>query len=240
MGADDARATPAYDAVAKEYVAQNESGPYNALYERPAVIELLGDVRGKRVLDVGCGAGPLSQWLVEHGARVVGFDVSPAMVTLARERALPEAEFHVADLARPLAFAPDGAFDVAVASLVMHYLRDWAAPLRELHRVLAPGGTLVLSTHHPADDIRLSSTGNYFGVELLQDRWELGDTAFDIEYWRRPLTAMFSAFAETGFTVDVLREPMPVEECRTKFPDDWEYLTTKPAFVFFRLEATPV
>src|SRR5262249_45021234 len=134
----------------------------------------------------------------------------------------------------------DGAFDVAVGSLVMHYLRDWVGPLRELRRVLVPGGTLVLSTHHPADDIRLSATGNYFGVELLDDRWRLGATLFDVQFWRRPLTAMFLAFSEAGFTVEVLQEPMPIEACRTEFPDEWEYLTTKPAFVFFRLRANVV
>ncbi len=235
MSSEDAPTTAAYDAVAKEYAAANETSPYNALYERPAVIELLGNVREKRVLDAGCGAGPLSQWLVENGASVVGFDVSPAMVAIARERALPDASFHVADLARPLEFLPDGAFDVAVGSLVFHYLRDWGGPLRELHRVLAAGGKLVLSTHHPADDIGLSASGNYFGVELLHDRWELGGKVFEVEFWRRPLTAMFSAFSEAGFTVEVLREPMPIEACRTQFPHEWAQLTTKPAFVFFAL-----
>lgn len=53
----------AYDAVAHEYAATNETAPFNALYERPAVIDLLGDVRAKRVLDVGCGSGVLSHGL---------------------------------------------------------------------------------------------------------------------------------------------------------------------------------
>jgi SAM-dependent methyltransferase len=237
MGADDLRGAAAYDSVAEEYAAGSETGPYNALYERPAVIELLGDVSGKRVVDVGCGSGPLSQWLVESGASVVGFDVSSALVRLAEARGLSGASFHVADLAEPLLFLSDASFDVAVGSLVLHYLRDWAAPLRELHRVLVPGGTLVLSTHHPAQDIDLSPASNYFGVELLHDRWDLGGKVFDVHFWRRPLGAMFSAFADAGFTVDELREPMPVEECRTRFPDTWEALTTKPAFVFFKLTA---
>lgn len=237
MSGEDVEDSAVYDAVAKDYAAANETKPYNALYERPAVIELLGEVSGKRVLDVGCGAGPLSQWLVEHGATVVGFDISSAMLALARERHLPDATFHIADLAEPLAFLPDGAFDVAVASLVMHYLRDWEAPLSELRRVLVPGGSLILSTHHPADDIKLSTTGNYFGLELLHDQWQMGATMFDVDFWRRPLTAMFSAFSEAGFTVEIMREPMPDEACRTQFPETWETLTSKPAFIFFRLVA---
>jgi hypothetical protein len=110
-------------------------------------------------------------------------------------------------------------------------------PLRELRRVLRSSGKVVLSTHHPADDIRLSQSRNYFATEYLRDRWALGENVFDVHFWRRPLTAMFSAFETAGFTVEILQEPMPVEECRNWFPDAWESLTTEPAFVFFRLVA---
>ncbi|MGD0386419.1 MAG: class I SAM-dependent methyltransferase [Solirubrobacteraceae bacterium] len=238
MRADDSRGAAAYDSFAAEYATANETAPYNALYERPAVIELLGDVHGRRVLDVGCGSGTLSQWLVESGASVVGFDISPAMLAIARERGLSGASFHVADLARPLTFVPDASFDLAVASLVFHYLRDWAAPLRELSRGLVPGGTLVLSTHHPAMDVGLSAGGDYFGLELVQDRWDLGGRVVDVQFWRRPLSAMFASFTDAGFSVEGVHEPMPVDACRTRFPEAWEELTTKPSFVFFRLAKT--
>ena len=214
----------------------NETAPYNALYERPAVINLLGDVASKRVLEVGCGSGVLAQHLVEHGAEVVGFDASAGMVEIAAGRRLPNAEFRVADLAEPLTFVADASFDLAVGSLVMHYLHDWVAPLRELRRALRSDGALILSTHHPAQDVALSTDGNYFATEYLQDRWSLGTTTFDVQFWRRPLTAMFSAFAAAGLVVDVLQEPMPIEACRELHPDAWAGLTTKPAFVFFRLK----
>jgi SAM-dependent methyltransferase len=234
----DAGAPTAYDAMARHYAAANETSAYNALYERPAVIDLAGEVSGRRVLDVGCGSAALSSWLVERGAQVVGFDLSPAMIDIARERELPNTSFHVADLAQPLIFLPDDAFDLAVASLVLHYIRDWVQPLRELRRVLAPNGCLVLSTHHPAKDIELSNSGNYFEIELVRDRWGCAGREFDVNFWRRPLSAMFAAFTEAGFTVEVVREPMPVDACRTRFPDDWEELTTQPAFLFFRLLPT--
>lgn len=229
----DARAT--YDAVAREYAVMNQTAPYNALYERPAVISLLGDVAAKRVLDVGCGSGILSQHLVEHGAEVVGFDASAEMIAIAKARALENAEFRVADFAEPLTFLADGSVDLAVGSLVMHYLHDWVAPLRELRRVLRRDGALVLSTHHPAQDVALSRDGNYFATEHLHDRWSLETTTFDVQFWRRPLTAMFSAFAAAGLTLDIVQEPMPIDECRQLHPDAWAALTTKPAFIFFRL-----
>jgi SAM-dependent methyltransferase len=227
---------PVYDSMAREYAADVEDNAYNALYERPGLISLLPPVAGRRVLEAGCGSGPLAAWLVGRGAEVVGFDTSAALVQIARSRGLPGARFEVADLSEPLSFG-DHSFDVAVAGLVMHYLRDWVGPLHELRRVLRPGGALVFSTHHPANDLELSETGDYHATELLTDRWEKGGRSFEVRFWRRPLSAMFDAFAEAGFTVERVGEPLPLPECRERFPEAWERLTTRPWFLFFRLRA---
>jgi SAM-dependent methyltransferase len=232
----DARAIATYDAMAEDYETGDK--PYNALYERPAIKAMLGDPAGRRVLDVGCGSGPLAAWLADRGADVVGFDGSAEMVRLARERDIDRAEFHHADLRRRLDFLDDDSFDLAVASLVLHYLRDWVPPLRELSRVLRPGARLVVSTHHPANDIALSVTGNYFDTELLTDRWTFSGKEFTVRFWRRPLSAMFAAFEQAGLRVMSFEEPQPLPECRERFPEAWEALTTKPAFAFFTLAPT--
>ena len=119
-----------YDSFAQSYSRSNESGLFNAYYARPAMIELAGDVRGRRVLDAGCGSGLLAEALRAKGAIVTGFDSSPAMVELARQRLGEDADLLVADLSRPLPYA-DGSFDDVVVSLVLHYLEDWTAPLAE-------------------------------------------------------------------------------------------------------------
>jgi ubiquinone/menaquinone biosynthesis C-methylase UbiE len=59
-----------------------------------------------------------------------------------------------------LSFAQDGSFDLIVASLVMHYVRDWHAVLGEFRRVLKPDGAVVFSTHHPAMDWQLHAAGS--------------------------------------------------------------------------------
>lgn len=235
----DAEAAVTYDGMAEAYEKAMVEGerPFNSLYERPAIISMLPDVAGKRVLDVGCGSGPISDWVVSRGAaQAVGFDASAAMVRLAQQKQIERATFQVADLARPLDFLADASFDLAVASLVLHYLREWVEPLRELRRVLKPQGVLVLSTHHPASDIALSATGNYFGTELLEERWRMDDREFDVRFWRRPLTDMFSAFEEAGFSVLTFLEPQPLPECRSQFPEAWQKLTTRPGFAFFKLQ----
>jgi SAM-dependent methyltransferase len=225
-----AGARETYDAMAADYVAHVEANPYTALYEAPGLRALLPDVRGRRVLDAGCGGGRTSAWLVEQGADVVGIDVSAELLRIARER-LPSASFLAADLAEPLPFE-DGSFDVVVSSLAMHYLRDWTPTLGELRRI---ADMVVLSTHHPAMDAELAESGDYFAVELLVDRWVVGGREHEVRFWHRPLSRMFREIAEAGFRVDELSEPQPLPEMRERFPEAWERLTKNPHFLFLRL-----
>jgi SAM-dependent methyltransferase len=218
-----------------DYVAHVEANPYTALYEAPGLQALLPPVAGLRVLDAGCGGGRTSAWLAEQGARVVWIDVSPELLRLARER-VPSGSFSFADLGEPLPFE-DGSFDVVVASLVMHYLRDWVPPLRELRRVLRADGVVVLSTHHPAMDAELAESGDYFAVELLVDRWVVGGREHEVRFWHRPLSRMFREIAEGGFRVDALSEPQPLPEMRERFPEAWKRLSRNPHFLFLRLVA---
>src|SRR5215813_1078052 len=117
-----------YDGFAEAYAASNENNLVNAYYERPAMLALAGDVAGRRILDAGCGAGPLFAALRDRGAIVTGFDKSAGMLELARRRLGDEADLQVADLASPLPI-PDDTFDDVTASLVLHYLQDWAPAL---------------------------------------------------------------------------------------------------------------
>lgn len=224
-----------YDAMAADYDAHVETSPYTALYEAPGLQALLPPLAARRVLDVGCGTGRTSARLADAGAEVVGFDASPEMLRRASAR-VPSAAFLLADLGEPLPFG-DGSFDLAVASLVMHYLRDWVAPLRELRRVLRPGGAFVLSTHHPAMDFELSPSGDYFATEMAVDRWVLGGREYVVRFWRRPMSELFRAIEDGGFRIDVFDEPQPLPECRDRFPDAWEQLTRRPRFLFLRLLA---
>src|SRR3954454_18991621 len=137
-----------YDSFAEAYTAETENSLVNAYYERPAMLTLAGDVVGRRILDAGCGSGPLSAALRDRGAVVTGIDASAGMLALARRRLGDDVALHVVDLSDRLPFA-DGAFDDVVASLVLHYLEDWGPTLAELRRVLGPGGRLIASVDHP-------------------------------------------------------------------------------------------
>src|SRR6476659_1112790 len=78
-----------YDSVADRYARRVDSAPYNAFYERPAmlsIVDSLPDIHGRSVLDAGCGTGWYAEQLRARGARVTAVDESRRMLSYARER----------------------------------------------------------------------------------------------------------------------------------------------------------
>lgn len=231
------RTAEQYNAMAESYAAEAEGNIFNALYERPATIALLGDVSGLRVLEVGCGAGALTEWLVDQGARVTAMDVSRRMLDLAGRRVGGRATLITASVDAPLHFQPDNSVDLVVASLVLHYVQNWESALGEFRRVLVPGGCVVFSTHHPTMDWRLHSADDYFAVKQVTETWIKQGVSFDVTFWRRPLTAMTAAIASAGFLIERLVEPGPAAEAADRDADTAHLLRTEPRFLFFRLRA---
>ena len=213
---------PQYDAFADEFEAHALTGLYNAHYDRPACLELLGDVQDAHVLDVGCGPGLYAAELVARGARVSGFDISPRMVELARAR-VPGADLRVHDAARPL-WLSDDSVDVALWALGIEYVDDRVAALREIHRVLRPGGALVLSRMHPTGDW-LRHGGSYFEPRVVEEVWSKG---WRVRYWIAPLEQTCEELREAGFLIERLLEPRPAPSALEIGPDDVALLAREP------------
>jgi SAM-dependent methyltransferase len=228
-----------YDSFAEAYSAENENNLVNAYYERPAMLALAGDVAGRRVLDAGCGSGPLSAALRDRGAVVTGIDASAGMLALARRRLGDDVALHVVDLSDRLPFA-DGAFDDVVASLVLHYLEDWGPTLAELRRVLRPGGRLIASVDHPFVAYTISDPRpDYFATTSYTFDWTFNGQSVPMRLWRKPLHAMIDAFTTAGFRLSVVSEPQPDPAARELFPDGFHDLSTKTTFLFFVVEVPP-
>ena len=119
---------------------------------REAGARLLGDVRGKDVLEVGCGAAQGARWLVAAGARVTAFDVSYGQLLESRRldaRSGVVVERLVQADAQHLPFR-SASFDLVVSAFGgIPFVADSAGTLREVARVLRPGGRLVFSVTHP-------------------------------------------------------------------------------------------
>lgn len=109
--------------------------------ENRFILSRLGDVRGKYLLDLGCGAGENSVYFASRGARCVAGDYSPGMVDVA----LKLAEVNQVDVEGRVINAmaidfPDNTFDIVYASNLLHHIPNPKLALREMHRVLKPGG----------------------------------------------------------------------------------------------------
>jgi SAM-dependent methyltransferase len=117
--------------------------------EWPALQAMLPEMRGRKVLDLGCGFGWFCRWARAQGAEsVLGIDVSERMLARASETTPDTAIGYLRADLESLALAP-AAFDLAYSSLALHYVRDLGRLLAEIHRALVPGGSLVASVEHP-------------------------------------------------------------------------------------------
>ncbi len=226
-----------YDRMGEEFLAHAEDGAYNAHYDRPAVLELLGDVAGLRVLDAGCGPGLYAEELLSRGAEVIGFDASAAMVELARARVGDRAEIRLARLDAPLPY-PDDSVDVVLCALAIHYVADRHAAFAELHRVLRPGGAAVVSTQHPTTDW-VRKGGSYFDRTLETDTWALASGRHEVQFWREPLSDLCAAATDAGFVIQRLVEPRAPEIMRERWPVEYDKLAQRPGFLALRLLALP-
>jgi ubiquinone/menaquinone biosynthesis C-methylase UbiE len=228
-------AQEAYDEMAEAYADLVYTKPHNAYYERPATLSLLPDVKGKQVLDAGCGPGVYAEWLVNGGAEVVAFDANEKMVKLAKERLGDGVKVVQANLEHPLSFLPDGGFDIVVSPLVMDYVKDWGMVFEEFHRVLREGGCLVFSMEHPYANYDLHrETSNYFEVELVEDEWTGFGKAVMVPSYRRPLSAVINPLVGAGFIVEQIVEPKPTAAFRERLPEEYEELSRRPGFMCVR------
>lgn len=224
-----------YEAFAEGFEAHAEVGPYNVLYDRPATLALLGDVAGKRVLDAGCGPGFYAEELLARGADVTGFDASPRLVELARDRTGGRADLRVHSMEEPLTWLDDDSVDLVMSALAHHYVTDRVGFLRDARRVLRPDGALVISTHHPmADWVRLG--GRYLEPRTVTETWSTG---WEVTAWHLPLSTLTEEFAEAGFLIERLVEPRPAPEMEASHPADFEKLSATPFFILFRLVPRP-
>ncbi|MGM0560453.1 MAG: class I SAM-dependent methyltransferase [Pseudomonadota bacterium] len=113
--------------------------------ERQLIFELIGDARGRVILDVGCGDGGLAVELSRRGAHVTGLDSSETMIAAAKDRAGrsgTDSDFLVAT-AQDMPFPPDQ-FDVVIANTVLCFVKNASPVFAEMSRVLRPGGHLVV------------------------------------------------------------------------------------------------
>lgn len=184
----------------------------------PVVRELLGSVKGKKVIEIGCGNGYFSRMLAKRGAEVTALDVSSGMIAIAaaEEKKKPLGVVYLHRDAAHLQGIKSGSFDLAVANMVFMDVVNIEVAIKEISRVLKPNGKLVFSILHPAfmfDGTWESIKGkNRYGRIV----WRYLNSYVDINHWDgrrlntkgyvRPLGFYMQALRVAGFAVTDLRE----------------------------------
>ncbi|HEX5615751.1 MAG TPA: class I SAM-dependent methyltransferase [Acidimicrobiia bacterium] len=169
------------------------------------------------VLDIGTGDGQIARLVRADGAeRVVGVDPTAAQLRAARERG---GGVHYVRGSAEHVPARDASFDAVVACLVFEHLPDHVEPIREVARVLRPGGRFVFFLNHPL----LQSPGSgWIDDHILEEQyWRVGayltvDVSMEtlapgvvLPFVHRPLSQYVNTMAECGLTLDRMEEPAP-------------------------------
>jgi 2-polyprenyl-3-methyl-5-hydroxy-6-metoxy-1,4-benzoquinol methylase len=191
--------------------------------EHADLLALLPAVEGRRVLDLGCGAGQLAHHLATRGAaEVLGIDVSARMLTLARaDWAHPRVTYRRGSIEE--ARFPAGRFDVVVSSLALHYVDDYRGLVARVAEWLTPGGVLVYSTEHPIYTARLPGDGWVLDDAGRRTRWALdryADEGPREETWfvpgvrkvHRTLATLINGLVDARLVVERVVEPVPGEQ----------------------------
>jgi len=237
----DGKIAAQWDALADVWSSgYSEYGDVNRRYViDPVLFQILGDARGLRILDAGCGFGYLSRLLAKQGAAVEGQDISRKFIEMAldRERREPAGVRYRRASIVDLSPWSDGTFDAVVSNLVLQDVRDYRKAIREIARVLKPGGRFVFSVMHPAfasppirgwvqepRDSARNEDRQYVKVDRYFDRsteaWGFGDGP-RVTSFHRPLRDYFEALADAGFLVRRLEEPVPPQEAIEARPRDF-------------------
>jgi 2-polyprenyl-3-methyl-5-hydroxy-6-metoxy-1,4-benzoquinol methylase len=177
-----------------------------------AELRLLGDVAGKRVLNLGCGAGSAAIALARQGAKVVADDASPTQVAAARtaaDAAEVKLELHHAPLAE-LAFVRADTIDIVLSVYGFGAIEDVDRVFRQVDRCLKPEHPMVFSVSHPVSDIvDLDDRARVHRAYDAPDpiRWMHGEQHV-VEH-PRTIGSLFTSLGRANFRVDTILEPVP-------------------------------
>jgi 2-polyprenyl-3-methyl-5-hydroxy-6-metoxy-1,4-benzoquinol methylase len=190
--------------------------------------EMLPDLRGKDVLDLGCGLGWHCRYAIENGAEsVTGIDISEKMLAKAKEinnlegisykrMALEDAEFSA------------GSFDVVLSSLALHYTPEYEVLVRNIYHWLRPRGLLVFSVEHPVFTAEGRQDWLYEGAEKSYwpvDRYFIEgerNAVFlgeNVVKYHRTLTTYLGDLLKHGFSIHEIQEPKPDEKMLAEIPE---------------------
>ncbi len=201
-----------------EHVSESDD-TYHEKVIKPNLLRVVGDIRGKHVLDVACGEGYFSRALASAGARVTGVDIAPELIQMAKKIGPSDISYIAASASRmPL---PDASFDAAVCVLALQNIKDLSGTLAQVSRLLKKEGTFTIVLNHPCFRIPRHSQWGFdpdAGIQFRRIDGYLSEHAYAIQMhpgsapgvttmsYHRPLQLYIKEFAKHGFALTGLEE----------------------------------
>jgi SAM-dependent methyltransferase len=183
-------------------------------------LKLLGDVKGKDVLEIGCGGGQNAIVLARWGARSVGLDISEEQIKYAVKLAKKErvkVPFYVGNM-EDLSVFQNESFDIVLSSFAVGYVENLTKTFQETFRVLRKKGTFVFAEVHPIVDRgriirygrrRIWGISNYFDRKRRVWRWKIDAKVAEFYGHHRTIQDCFNLLVTAGFVVEKILEPEP-------------------------------
>jgi SAM-dependent methyltransferase len=244
MRVDEKNSVKFYDGFANEYHVSRIKGPargrfFNEYLEMPATLKMLGNVKGKKILDYGCGSGLYAKILSKHGAIVKGFDISSEMIKFAKQEN-PSLDLRIGS-GYKIPFKEK--FDIILASLVFGYMSDWKILFGELSRVLKSNGFVVFSTNNPVvackekikDGMIYLGKKDYFKEDALYDQWSTEKVELIVPWHHKTLGYIVRAITQSGFELVDYSDPRPLKSAKKYFPEYYALYSKVPRFSVWKV-----
>lgn len=222
-----------------------DDDPNRKILLDPVMLRLCGDVRRKRVLDVGCGEGRFCRLLRDRGASAVGVDPTAGLIAEARKR--DEHGAYVRAMAEQQPFA-DATFDLVVTYVTLVDIAGYREAISEMARLLRPGGSIVAANlgfvtatpvTPPESPWVRDAEGRrlHYRIDRYATEWPATLAWGDIKIvnWHRPLSAYMDAYLGAGLALRAFEEPVPSDESLREddYFEDWFRV---PLFTVMRWE----
>jgi len=207
----------------------------------PATFALIGNVRGRIVLDMACGEGYNTRMLARQSAEIIGIDFSERMIELAKKKEEEEKlgiRYYVMDAA-DLSKLPNSYFDLVTCFMSLQDIREYRKAISEAARVLKSRGRFVFSIPHPcfeniiARGKRINASRRYFGEAMYVLPWDMERLAkaFRTTTFHRTLTDYVDALHRSRLLVSRLVEPRPTREGLLKYPHLRRHVLTPQSII---------